>query len=67
MQKYIFYFYFPNLLTNFNKLSIIIYKGIINMGAIVEFLFNVAAIVIFNKLQASQQKKNQLVFNLPKN
>lgn len=37
------------------------------MGQIVEFLFNVAAIVIFNKLQSMQQKRNQLIFNLPKN
>ncbi len=37
------------------------------MGQIIEFLFNIAAIVIFNKLQTTQQKKNQLIFNLPKN
>lgn len=40
---------------------------ILKTDAVIEFLFNIAAIVIFNKIQASRQKKNQLIFNLPMN
>lgn len=41
--------------------------NILRRDEVIEFLFNIAAIVIFNKIQSSRQKKNQLIFNLPMN